>query len=95
VRFIRTQQVLEMIGVGRTTLWEMVRDGCFPRPVRITERIAGYELRAVEQWMRLRRQGLTWPPSNKASNKAKASAGQSRSPLALAPQADAAQGASR
>jgi predicted DNA-binding transcriptional regulator AlpA len=91
VRFIRTQKVLEMIGVGRTTLWEMVRDGCFPRPVRITERISGYELKAVEQWMRLRRQGLTWPPSNKA----KASAGQSRSPLALARHTDAAQGASR
>jgi prophage regulatory protein len=62
VRFIRTRAVLEMIGVGRTTLWEMVRDGSFPRPVRITERIAAYELAAVEEWMRLRTQGLTWPP---------------------------------
>jgi hypothetical protein len=50
-----------MIGVGRTTLWEMVRDGCFPKPVRITERIAAYDLTAVEEWMRLRTQGLTWP----------------------------------
>jgi predicted DNA-binding transcriptional regulator AlpA len=61
VRFIRTRAVLDMIGVGRTTLWEMVRDGCFPKPVRITERIAAYELAAVEEWMRLRTQGLTWP----------------------------------
>lgn len=63
MRFIRTRQVLEMIGVGRTTLWEMVRDGCFPRPVRITERISGYELKAVEQWMRLRTKGRSWPPT--------------------------------
>ena len=64
MRFIRTQQVLEMIGVGRTTLWEMVRDGCSPRPVRITERIAGYELKAVEQWMRLSPDVGTRPRGN-------------------------------
>jgi prophage regulatory protein len=67
VQFIRTQQVLEMIGVGRTTLWEMVRDGRFPPPVRITERISGYQLEDVEQWMRLRADGLSWPRSGTAA----------------------------
>jgi prophage regulatory protein len=54
VRFIRTRQVLDMIGVGRTTLWKMVQAGTFPRPVRITERSSGYLLDTVEQWMRLK-----------------------------------------
>jgi prophage regulatory protein len=63
VRFIRTRQVLEMIGVCRTTLWEMVRKGAFPQPVRITERTSGYLLEAVEQWMHLRTKGLPWPPN--------------------------------
>lgn len=69
MRFIRTRQVLEMIGVCRTTLWEMVRDGAFPQPVRITERTAGYLLEAVEEWMQLRTKGLPWPPkvSDRAS----------------------------
>lgn len=62
MRFIRTRQVLEMIGVGRTTLWKMVQAGSFPRPVRITERNSGYLLDTVEQWMRLRAQGLPWQP---------------------------------
>lgn len=57
VRFIRTRQVLEMIGVGRTTLWKMVQEGTFPRPLRITERNSGYLLEAVEEWMQLRTQG--------------------------------------
>jgi prophage regulatory protein len=84
VRFIRTRQVLEMIGVCRTTLWEMVRDGAFPQPVRITERTSGYLLEAVEDWMRLRTKGLPWPQS--ASAAAPSSAGapllarQSRAP---------------
>lgn len=62
MRFIRTREVLEMIGVCRTTLWEMVRQGAFPPPVRITERTSGYLLEAVEQWMHLRTKGLPWPP---------------------------------
>jgi prophage regulatory protein len=64
MRFIRTRQVLEMIGVCRTTLWEMVRDGAFPQPVRISERTSGYLLESVEQWMQLRTNGLSWPPTD-------------------------------
>ena len=43
-----------MIGVSRTTLWRMVREGSFPRPVRITDRSLGYVLEAVEAWMQAR-----------------------------------------
>jgi len=81
-----------MIGVGRTTLWEMVRDGCFPPPVRITERISGYQLEAVEQWMRLRAEGLTWPPSGKVIASVTR---RGRTSLLLALRASADQGASR
>ena len=57
MQFIRPRQVLEMIGVSRTTLWRMVREGSFPQPVRITARdngARGYLLEAVESWMRQR-----------------------------------------
>ena len=57
VRFLRPRQVLEMIGVSRTTLWRMVRAGHFPRPVCITERNRGYLLESVEAWMRARTEG--------------------------------------
>lgn len=67
MRFIRTREVLGMIGVGRTTLWKMVQAGSFPRPVRITERSSGYLLDSVEQWMRLRARGL--PPRGTPQNR--------------------------
>ena len=54
MRFIRPSEVLQMIGVSRTTLWRMVRDGLFPAPVRITDRSRGYVLDDVEAWMRER-----------------------------------------
>ena len=57
MRFIRPSEVLSMIGVSRTTLWRMVRDGLFPAPVRITKRNRGYVLDDVEAWMRGRVDG--------------------------------------
>jgi prophage regulatory protein len=57
VQFIRPRQVLEMIGVSRTTLWRMVQAGTFPRPVHITERTRGYLRAAVEAWMKARADG--------------------------------------
>ena len=60
MRFIRPRQVVEMIGVSRTTLWRMVQAGTFPRPVRITERNCGFLLETVEAWMKARAAGLTW-----------------------------------
>ena len=49
-----------MIGVSRTTLWRMVREGSFPKPVRISKGNAGYLLETVEAWMQARVHGLTW-----------------------------------
>ena len=54
MRFIRTRQVLEMIGISRTTLWRMVRAGTFPQPVRVTTRSRAFILEAVEAWMKAR-----------------------------------------
>lgn len=93
VRFIRTRQVLEMIGVGRTTLWKMVQAGSFPRPVRITERSSGYLLDAVEEWMRLRSQGLEWQPKANTSLSGRSHARQRR--LVLARPLEALQGSAR
>ena len=58
MRFIRPRDVVEMIGVSRTTLWRMVQAGIFPRPVRITERNRGFLLEAVENWMKARVDGF-------------------------------------
>jgi prophage regulatory protein len=62
VQFIRPRQVVEKIGVSRTTLWRMVQAGTFPPPVRITERNCGFLLETVEAWMKARAAGLAWEP---------------------------------
>ena len=57
MQFIRPRQVLEMIGVSRTTSWRMVQAGCFPPPVRITQRNRGYLREDVEAWIKDRAEG--------------------------------------
>ncbi len=68
MRFLRPRQVLEMIGVSRTTLWRMVQAGSFPRPIWITDGSQGYLLESVEAWMRARAEGRPFDvvPADKA-----------------------------
>ena len=51
MRFIRTKDVLRMLGVSRTTVWRMVRAGAFPRRVTISARASGHVLEEVEASM--------------------------------------------
>ena len=62
MRFVRPREVLEMIGVSRSTLWRMVQAGSFPRPVSIATRSKGFLLEAVEEWMEARTTGRAWEP---------------------------------
>lgn len=89
MQFIRPRQVLEMIGVSRTTLWRMVQAGTFPRPVRITERNCGFLLDTVEAWMEARAAGLAWEaelasgPAVRAERGARAALTVARRPAAV------------
>jgi len=93
VRFIRPREVVEMIGVSRTTLWRMVREGSFPKPVRISKGNAGYLLETVEAWMRARVQGLTWEgATTRAENHRKPWSRERQPKVELARQAGGAHG---
>ena len=83
MKFVRPRQVLEMIGVSRTTLWRMVQAGAFPAPVRISQRNSGYVLEAVEEWMTARAEGLAWNAPRAPSDRPRPEAPTS-SPLVLA-----------
>lgn len=93
VRFIRPREVVEMLGVSRTTLWRMVREGSFPKPVRISKGNAGYLLETVEAWMRARVQGLTWEgATTRAENHRKPWSRERQAKVELARQAGEAHG---
>lgn len=93
MRFIRPRQVLEMIGVSRSTLRRMAQEGGFPQPVRITKRNAGCVLEAVEAWMQAWTQGLGWKAASGGTVGLRTEPShRGRSKLALAQQAGGGHG---
>ena len=50
-RMLRIADVLEVVGIGRSTLYKMVADGRFPRPVRVGLRASRWRQSDIQQWM--------------------------------------------
>ena len=71
VQFVRTKDVLLMLGVSRTTLWRMVQAGLFPQPIVISRRATGHLLQEVEQWMKSRSDRASGPDPGAISRAAR------------------------
>jgi predicted DNA-binding transcriptional regulator AlpA len=55
MELIPTKEVCRRVGLSRTTLWELTRNGEFPRPVSITgKKRVGYVSSEVETWIKSR-----------------------------------------
>lgn len=50
-RILRLPEVLQTIGVGRTTLYKMIADGRFPAGIHISERIRGWRLSTILKFL--------------------------------------------
>jgi prophage regulatory protein len=55
IRLLRIQQVLELVGLKKATVYELQRTGQFPRSVKITSRAVGWVEEEVQQWLAERR----------------------------------------
>ncbi len=54
-RFLRRPEVLKLTGLGRTTVYRLVRAGQFPKSFLLTPRVAVWSEDEVLQWMTQRR----------------------------------------
>ena len=48
---LRAAAVAERIGLARPTIYRMIKDGEFPRPVKITTRAVGWRESDVAAWI--------------------------------------------
>lgn len=48
---IRLKNVCETTGLGRSTIYNMVGDGSFPQPVKLTTRSTGWVASEVNDWI--------------------------------------------
>jgi predicted DNA-binding transcriptional regulator AlpA len=50
-RILRMQEVIEITGISRTTIWRMERKGEFPTRVRLSENSVGWKLIDIQKWI--------------------------------------------
>ena len=50
-RLIRLPDVENLIGCKKSTVYTMVREGTFPKPIRLSSRMVAWPETAVLQWM--------------------------------------------
>lgn len=50
-RLIRLPEVIHDTGLGRTSIYNGVADGTFPKPVKIGARAIAWRARDIKQWI--------------------------------------------
>ena len=58
MRVLRTTEVVERIGLSRSTLWRLERAGDFPERVHLGVNSVGWLETDIDSWLNNRRRGL-------------------------------------
>jgi len=48
--FYRLPEVKQRIGVSASSIWSWVKQGKFPKPIRLSENCTAWEAEAVDRW---------------------------------------------
>ena len=48
---MRMPTVKERVGMGRTTIYEKIKDGSFPKPISIGARAVAWDSEAIDSWI--------------------------------------------
>ena len=53
-RILRRPDVEELTGLSRSTIYAMISEGTFPRPVRLGKRAVGWPVSQIDEWLQSR-----------------------------------------
>ena len=56
-RIYRRPDVEQMIGLSRSTLYAMIAEGAFPRPIKLGKRAVGWREADLRTWLENRAEG--------------------------------------
>lgn len=54
-QLLRKREVLQIVHFSESTLWRLVRQGRFPRPLKLSANITAWRADEVAQWIETRR----------------------------------------
>jgi prophage regulatory protein len=49
--FQRQVQVLKLVPFSKSTLWRRVKEGTFPRPLKLSDRVTVWRAEDIRQWI--------------------------------------------
>jgi prophage regulatory protein len=55
--FLRIDEVLKFYPVAKSTLWQAVKDGKFPKPVKLSERVTAWRAEDIRELIKSKSQG--------------------------------------
>lgn len=58
-RLLRLPDVIEKVGLGKSSIYDGVRQGTFPAPVKLSRRAVCWPASAVDSWIADRIKGAT------------------------------------
>ena len=51
-RYIRIKELATILGIGKSTIYRLVKDGKFAKQIKLTERAAVWKLSAINSWIK-------------------------------------------
>ena len=54
-KILRRRDVEAVTGLGRSTIYQMMADGLFPKPVRLTSKAVGWHEADIAEWLESRK----------------------------------------
>ena len=51
MRVLRLHEVLERVGLSKSTLWRYINEGDFPKPIKLGPRASGWIEEEVDDWI--------------------------------------------
>jgi len=65
-RMLRRREVERLTALSRSSLYALMQEGRFPRPVRIGSRAVAWPAPAVRQWLEVTAAGGEWTEAKEA-----------------------------
>ena len=53
-KYLRITQVIQKIGVGKSTIWLWSKEGKFPKPIKISTKVTVWEEEKIDGWIQLK-----------------------------------------
>lgn len=50
-QILRRRQLEEKLGLSRSSIYQMVADGLFPKPIKLGRRAVGWRADEIENWL--------------------------------------------